>query len=315
MKKIVYIQRWGNDYTLAIYLYKIASYILTVLYFLFCGFNKAKAKKFNQQKNFFSRHRIKLIEEYNRPNEHYNFNGILFPKIQNTTLMRNVYEDSLKVYTEYNDNYSYTIVDDLEKTLPEGTYCYLGKNNEDITIKLDYTVIDAGAWIGDFSAYAAKKGANVFAFEPSPSNQKLLRKTIDLNPDLKERINIIPFGLGEKEEVLEFFENEEDTNTGGNSFNISHGSGNIKLQITTLDSWFKKSGLQKIDFIKSDIEGYERHLLSGAREILKKQAPVLSICTYHLPDDKEVLSKIILEANPDYKIIQRKMKLFAYIKK
>ncbi len=68
-----------------------------------------------------------------------------------------------------------------------------------------------------------------------------------------------------------------------------------------------------MDFIKADIEGAERKMLKGAKETLRKYAPKLSICTYHLPDDKEVLTKIILEANPAYIITYKWDKLYAYI--
>jgi len=184
-----------------------------------------------------------------------------------------------------------------------------------ITVEKNYTVIDAGAWIGDFSAYAAKKGAKVYAFEPSPVNIKMLNKTVEYNKNIDGSINIVPYGLGENEETLEFFENEEDGNTGGNSFNINKGDGTVQLNITTIDSWVEKNNIGKIDFIKSDIEGYERHMLRGATKVLKEYQPILSICTYHLPDDKQVLRDIILKANSNYTIIQRKMKLFAYVSK
>ncbi|GHT02290.1 hypothetical protein AGMMS50276_32120 [Synergistales bacterium] len=39
------------------------------------------------------------------------------------------------------------------------------------------------------------------------------------------------------------------------------------------------------------------------------------ICTYHLPDDPEVLADIIKEANPAYNIVQKKMKLYASVPK
>lgn len=325
-KKLVYFKVWGNDYTFYIYTLKILGYVLTGLYYTATLFNKQKTKHFNKKINYFVLQRNKEIEAWNKPanddfnkkflkGDRYNFNGIYLPKIENTYLMRTVYDDSLKVYTEFNDNYSYTIVDELEKKLPEGTYCYTGKNCEDITIKKGDVVIDAGAWVGDFSAYAAKKGAYAYAFEPSPVNIKLLEKTVEYNKNNGGEITIIPFGLGEKEETLEFYENDNEGNTGGNSFNIQKGNGNTTLKITALDSWVKNNNIKKIDFIKSDIEGYERHLLRGATDVLKEHQPILSICTYHLPDDPEVLKDIILKANPKYKILQRKMKLFAFVDK
>jgi len=49
--------------------------------------------------------------------------------------------------------------------------------------------------------------------------------------------------------------------------------------------------------------------------LLKTYAPKLAICTYHLPDDKEVLTKLILQANPDYKIEYAWKKLYAWVEK
>ena len=324
-KKLVYFKVWGNDYTFAIYAFKILGYLLTGLYYIATFCNKQKTKHFNKRKNFFTLARLAHINAYLKPSndefnrkflrgEFYDFNGIRLPKIENTYLMRTVYEDSLSVYVEHNDNYSYTIVDELDKKLPEGTYCYLGKHGEDITVKKDFVVVDAGAWLGDFSAYASKKGAHVYAFEPSPANIEMLEKTIEYNKNDPGSITIVPLGLGEEEGSVSFFENDADGNTGGNSFNIKNGDGNTQLEITTLDIWAQKNNIKKIDFIKSDIEGYERHMLRGATHILKEHQPILSICTYHLPDDREVIRDIILTANPNYTIIQRKMKLFAFVK-
>jgi hypothetical protein len=69
----------------------------------------------------------------------------------------------------------------------------------------------------------------------------------------------------------------------------------------------------KVDFIKADIEGTERDMLKGATSVLKIFAPKLAICTYHLPDDPEVLKNIILKANPNYRIVQLNHKLFAMV--
>lgn len=319
-----YTKRWNDDFTWYIYFLRLASYALTAFFFAVSLGNRKKTKSLNRTSNYFRLQRIQLVAKHNKPldddfkkrflrGDRYDFNGIFLPYIDNTIMMRYVYADVLKIYVEKNDNYHYTIVDEIDKIVPEGSYCYIGPNNEDITVKEGDIVIDAGAWIGDFSAYASKKGAHAYAFEPSPSTIKLLEKTIEYNKGNGGTITIAPYGLGEKEEELEFVENTMDENTGGNTFNIKEGEGTTKLKITTLDSWVKKNNIPKVDFIKSDIEGYERHLLRGATNVLREHAPILSICTYHFPEDKHLLKEIILSANPDYTIIQRKMKLFAFV--
>jgi hypothetical protein len=83
--------------------------------------------------------------------------------------------------------------------------------------------------------------------------------------------------------------------------------------ITTVDSFVAKNKLSRVDFIKADIEGEERTMLKGAAQTLRDFAPKLAICTYHYPDDPEVLEKIILNANPHYRIIQGPKKLFACV--
>jgi FkbM family methyltransferase len=288
-------------------------------------FDKKSTSQFSRS-NFFFRLREKLIISFNKPldlefsrkwlrNDYYDFNGIYLPKINNTTLMRGVYQDVLRVYTEMGDNYSYQIVDKLDRVLPEGVYCYVGPNRERIVINPGDVVFDIGAWIGDFSAYASKKGANVFAFEPSPTNIKLLNKTIELNKGNGGKITVVPFGLGDKKEVMNFVENDDDCNTGGNSFSADQAESGVKLNITTIDNWVIENNITKIDFIKADIEGFERKMLAGATKVLREFKPILSICTYHLPDDPQVLESIILKANPNYEIIQRRKKLFAFVPK
>jgi hypothetical protein len=52
----------------------------------------------------------------------------------------------------------------------------------------------------------------------------------------------------------------------------------------TLDAFVERNNIERVDFIKADIEGAERNMLRGAKRILREFAPKLSICTYHLPD-------------------------------
>jgi hypothetical protein len=96
-------------------------------------------------------------------------------------------------------------------------------------------------------------------------------------------------------------------------FNGDGGDSTEKIKITTLDQFVEEQGISKIDFIKADIEGAERDMLKGAQKVLKRFAPKLAICTYHLRDDPFILGKIITDANPDYRIVFLKKKLYAAI--
>ncbi|MGY4884241.1 MAG: FkbM family methyltransferase [Nanobdellota archaeon] len=289
---------------------KPLAYILDGLYFLISGGNLKKTKYFHEKRNplyrYFER---KVIETNNKRFKKYvegdriNIKGVYLPIIDRD-ISRSVPDEIFKIFLKYKDNYSYKNFDKLDSSIGEDPYCYIGKYGGDITIKPKMNVVDAGSWIGDFAAYASKKGANVYAFEPSPDSVKWLKKTAEMNG----RITVIPAGLGDKEGVFSFENSGDDA---GNKFDKK---GKNKIKIFKLDNWARKNKI-KIDFIKSDIEGFERNMLVGAKEVLKKDAPLLSICTYHLKDDPVVLKKIILKANPNYKIIQKERKLFAYVKK
>ena len=110
----------------------------------------------------------------------------------------------------------------------------------------------------------------------------------------------------------------DDLSTGTNTMvfeRIPHNQKvrQIEVKTTTIDEYVKVNGLESVDFIKADIEGAERYMLEGAKETLAKFAPKLSICTYHLPDDPEVLERLILRYNPDYIVEQGEKKLWAYV--
>jgi len=267
---------------------------------LFFGIKKAVEIKKRKQYQF--------IKENYLKGEILDFNGVKLPLYHpNNLLLTYVYLDTLLIYCKYNDNYDNKLVDKLDLILSEGAYGY--KNNKiDVTVKQGDIVIDAGAWIGDFGAYASVKGAEVYAFEPCKTTIDYLKTTQQLN----KNIHIIEKGLGNKKEVSYLETNDLDS---GSNRITDNSINSEKIEITTIDDFVAEQKLNRVDFIKADIEGFERYMLKGAKETLKKFAPKLAICTYHLPDDPQVLEKIILDANPNYIIVQKKHKLYAAVKR
>ena len=267
-----------------------------------------------QEKNFKKRWLKQKVNE-----SYFDFGVGKLPDVSNDKEKMNaligIFEDTYLFPCFFNDIYDKSIVEYMDCYMPEGPYGY-NDSTINVTIMSNDIVIDAGAWIGDFSAYAASKGATVYAFEPGNENYLILCKTRDLNiGDDKGIIYPVHKGLGDSECEMNIFIDSE--NSGASSFIIE---GNVcekseKIQITTLDIFVEENNINSVDFIKVDIEGFERNLLKGAKNVLKTFAPKLAICTYHLPDDPEVLEKIILEANPNYKIVHLRHKLFAAVVK
>lgn len=221
-------------------------------------------------------------------------------------MLKGVFEDTFFISCFYNDKYEKEVVKLVDSITAEGAYGYTDKNF-DVTVKENDIVIDAGAWAGDFGAYCASKAAVCYSFEPVKEIYDWLCLTAKLNND-----KIIPINkaLGDKNEYTQIKLAFEGSTAGTISEDNETGE---TVSMVTLDSFVRSQNLKRVDFIKSDIEGFERNLLEGARETLKRFAPKLAICTYHLPDDPEVLSKIIKNANPEYTIVQMKHKLFAAV--
>jgi len=242
--------------------------------------------------------------------QYYDFKGIKMPYIEDrraNSALKQIFDDVFLIPCYFDDKYDKNIVEKIDAFVPEGPYGYFD-DNFDVSVKLGDIVIDAGAWYGDFSAYAASKGAIVYAFEPENQNFDILLQTKLLNS------NTIIFpvhkGLSDSTKTTDIYING----------NLSHSTQKSQqhfekqqIILTTIDDFVKENNLKRIDFIKSDIEGDERNMLRGAKQTLKKFAPKLALCTYHLPDDVEMMTKIILEANPNYTIKYLRHKLFAAV--
>jgi FkbM family methyltransferase len=167
-------------------------------------------------------------------------------------------------------------------------------------IKPGMTILDIGANIGEtsmaFSKLAGEKG-RVFSFEPDPQTFAHLLTHLELNACT----NVIPFnkGLGQKEGEL--FLEEGEHNSGGNRISPDQRRGK-KIAVTTLDQFLKENGVEKIDFIKIDVEGYEYNVLLGAGETITKHHPAFFIeLVNDFLEDQGASSKMLVEFLTDRK--------------
>ncbi len=201
------------------------------------------------------------------------------------------------------------VLNDFSALRTEGPYC-LGE----VDIKKNDVVLDLGANIGLFSAAAASVGCKVYSFEPIDFVFNYLDKSARLYGN---RIELVNAAATDHDGTIQFNVVSEEFHDIGESSVLDRGNSKNFKKMTvaakTIDKFVKDKGLDRVDFIKADIEGSERDMLAGAQETLRRFAPKLSLCTYHLPDDKEVMTERILKANPNYKIEYKWEKLYAYV--
>jgi FkbM family methyltransferase len=207
-----------------------------------------------------------------------------------------IYADSLLVYHLFNNDYTEELVNFLECAGCEGPYGYKNVKAEKGDI-----VIDGGGYIGDNAAQFAAIGAKVYSFEPSPRLWPILKHAALLN-------DFIPIQMGLGDVTTSAYINN-DSYSCGDFINVK---GDEACEVITIDDFAEKENV-KIDFIKADIEGFERHMLRGARKTLECDAPKLALKTYHIPGDPEEMRKLILEANPKYIVIQKSRTMYCYV--
>jgi FkbM family methyltransferase len=162
-------------------------------------------------------------------------------------------------------------------------------------------VLDAGAHVGVYTREALAAGATkVIAIEPAPENLALLRRNLEAEI-AAGRVIVYDKGVWDREETLTFHRNAE--NTAADSFVGSSEKGdNIQLPVTTIDKIVAELKLEKVDFIKMDIEGSERRALRGARETITKYRPRMAICVYHMKDDPVEIPAVIGQIRQDYRL-------------
>ncbi len=133
----------------------------------------------------------------------------------------------------------------------------------------DATVIDAGGNIGLTALLLSTclPAGHVHVFEANPVNARHLQQNIARNG--VTNCTVIGAALGHREDAILV------AGAGASSHVVTviglddHGL----TRMTTLDNYQVEAGLQRVDFIKMDVEGYEPAVLDGAAELIKRFSP------------------------------------------
>jgi FkbM family methyltransferase len=133
------------------------------------------------------------------------------------------------------------------------------------------TVVDAGANLGITAVYLSRLAEKVYAFEPVPQTYSFLQETIQLND--RKNIEAIPSALGNMAGTLEMQIFPSDKSGWNSAFvprtEESHPVSTKKVPIVRLDEFARERHIDRIGFLKIDVEGYELEVLRGAEALLR----------------------------------------------
>ena len=147
-------------------------------------------------------------------------------------------------------------------------------------------VFDVGANHGDFSKAASEcfPRARIFLFEPLPVLRPLLESEVARHAN---RWQFYPIALGAADGHLPFHIDPVNDTIGSfagfsNSYRKLHdnlgdiqNTRTIEVPIASLDNFCQRTGIEHIDLIKIDVEGFEFAVLEGATKILANTSAVI----------------------------------------
>lgn len=192
----------------------------------------------------------------------------------------------------------------LASTFAFSQYAYRDKNVQARPMPGD-TALDIGGCWGDTAlwlAHVVGPTGMVHTFEPGSQNRALLHANLDLNPELKPRIQVWNEAVGPSAgEVLWM----QDTIAAGLTMESDQDQDPdrpLSSVITeSIDNLVAEHYIEHVDFVKVDVEGADLGVLEGAAKTIAEQRPRLALAIYHKPDDLAVIPDFVASLGVEYR--------------
>jgi FkbM family methyltransferase len=175
---------------------------------------------------------------------------------------------------------------------------YLSRHGASVSAQPGDRVIDAGACFGDTAlGFAAAVGAKgrVVSLEIDPANVAVARRNVERNPAVAARIALKECALAHA--VVPLY-----LHGAGPGARVGSDPSGRQLEVTTIDRMVEAGELDRVDFIKMDIEGAERASLAGAEQSIRRFRPRLAISIYHQPSDLWFIARWIASLDLGYRL-------------
>lgn len=123
--------------------------------------------------------------------------------------------------------------------------------------------VDVGGHAGLWSSHLANMFERVVAFEPVAIHRECFRLNVQ-----QLNVKLYPYALGERDDMVSM--RTAHTSSGDTTVD---GKGDIPMR--KLDDLL--AGVNDLDFLKIDVEGYELFVLRGGEQLLKRCRPIICV--------------------------------------
>lgn len=197
--------------------------------------------------------------------------------------------------------------------LNDEDFLYLPRNKDVLTgMRLTYPIealpvigkfcppgavaFDVGANLGEWSLLMAKSigpSGKLYSFEPLPFLAEAIDKTLKANGFKQARViaGAVSNKSGEATLSVDY------RHTGKSRIGTLESDGEterLAVKTLTLDDFSNSENLERLDFIKIDVEGHEAAVIEGAKDVLSKFRPTLILeAGMETEDDRRNIRNIL----------------------
>jgi len=165
-------------------------------------------------------------------------------------------------------------------------------------VKKGMRILEVGANIGYYAVLETKLAGDegfLYAIEPSPFNFEMLKRNVELNKI--KNVELHQKAAGAENEMSKFYVAEKSNLSSfikRSDMDMYKEGTVIDVEIMKLDDYLID---KNVDFIRMDVEGYEKEILKGLEETMKTKHPKHFFIEIHsdLLHKKDSSSKEILE--------------------
>jgi FkbM family methyltransferase len=163
-------------------------------------------------------------------------------------------------------------------------WCFSGEHEKDANFQLSLslirpgdTILDVGANIGLWAMAAAKRAGdagNIHAFEPVPHNFDLLRQNFALNN--LDSSCCRQLALADRCGTSVIYAASNGNCGAARLMRLDGVDTPVETALVTLDHYCEEHGVDRVDFMKVDVEGAEILVFRGGRSLLSSpEAPAI----------------------------------------